>query len=74
MSKGRLVNIGTKDFAKEKKIVYMNTFRKIAKHIKDLKIAIIKNVKKRHRKTCRDWLREGCRRKGDCAYLHKDTK
>ena len=46
MSKGRLVNIGTKDFAKEKKMVYMNTFGKITKYIKDLKIAIIKNVRK----------------------------
>ena len=74
MSKGRLVNIGTKDFVNEKKIVFMNTFRKIVKHIKDVKIAIMKNVKKIHRKTCRDWFREACRRKGNCAYLHQDTK
>ena len=29
---------------------------------------------KRHRKTCRDWLRDGCRRKEGCEYLHQDTK
>ena len=44
MSKGRLESIGTKDFAKEKKIVHMNTFRKIVKHIKEMKIATKKNV------------------------------
>ena len=46
MSKSMLVNIGTEDSVKERKIVNMNTFKKIVKHIEGVKLARIKNVTK----------------------------
>ena len=46
MSKSRLVNIRIKDSAKVGEIVNMNTFKKIVKHMEDVKLARINNVTK----------------------------
>lgn len=61
-----------KGFCKQSNCPYIHSEKDCEEHALG-KACKEKSCHKRHRKTCRYWHQGKCFRKGDCAYLHRET-
>jgi hypothetical protein len=72
LGESKMCNHCNKGFCNQTKCQFLHVKEDCKTHLSGY-VCKKKDCKMRHRKICRYWCKDGCRRKGNCSYLHQET-